>query len=292
MTERFSRLYYPKQIFTTVEIKGKWMKKRIFVIVLVIFVIFLANWLMLKGYVSHAEKKRADVPGNADVYDIENLEKNPNSVLTGKNILFLGSSVTRGDGAKGKSFVELFQTLDGVNAIKEAKSGTTLVDKKSMWAMVAYGNGNSYIKRLKKIKTDTAIDCVLCQLSTNDATKKLPLGEVSSSRDLSSFDTKTITGAIEYIIKYCQDTWHCPVVFYTGSYFENAEYQAMVTRLYQLQDKWDFTIIDLYTDKDFNQIDTETYNLYMYDSIHPTLAGYANWWFPKMESELIQVLEK
>ena len=92
------------------------------------------------------------------------MEKHPESPLNGKTILFLGSSVTYGSAAEGQSFVELFETLDGVNAVKEAKSGTTLVDKASPLAPDLFDGCDSYIKRLKRIDTATQFDCVLCQL--------------------------------------------------------------------------------------------------------------------------------
>jgi len=186
--------------------------------------------------------------------------------------------------------VELFEALDGVNCIKEAKSGTTLVDKTSVSARIVFGNGDSYIKRLKQLDPGAKVDCVVCQLSTNDATTKQPIGEISTSDELSAFDTKTVTGAMEYIIRYCQDTWRCPVVFYTGSYYKSDEYEAMVKRLYELRDKWDIEIIDLYTNEAFNAIEPETYRFYMYDPIHPTKAGYIQWWMPKIESELTNIL--
>ena len=47
-----------------------------------------------------------------------NMKKHSESPLSGKTILFLGSSVTYGSAAEGQSFVELFETLDGVNAVK------------------------------------------------------------------------------------------------------------------------------------------------------------------------------
>ena len=56
------------------------------------------------------------------------------------------------------------------------------------------------------------------QLSTNDATTKKELGQISKGFDQPDFDTKTITGAEEFIIWYAQETWNCPVIFYTGSY--------------------------------------------------------------------------
>ena len=58
--------------------------------------------------------------------------------------------------------------------------------------------------------------------------------------------------AIEYIIQYVRDTWHCPVVFYTNAYYESAEYSAMVDALFSIQEKYDIGVIDLYTDTAFN----------------------------------------
>ncbi len=266
------------------------MKKRILIALAVVVGLVFVLWLGLRGYIAIEEKKRADAPGNAPEYDAKNLEKHPDSPLQGKTILFLGSSVTYGAAAEAQSFVELFETLDGVQPIKEAASGTTLVDKLSITALIAFGDGDSYVKRLKAIDTNAAVDCVVCQLSTNDAAMKYPLGEISSSEELSSFDTQTVTGAMEYVIRYCQDTWHCPVVFYTGSYYDSPEYAAMVQRLLELQEKWDIGVIDLYTDAAFNDIDADTYSFYMYDPIHPTKAGYVQWWMPKMERELIEFL--
>lgn len=264
----------------------KWMKR----IALGLLAVILLAEAALQIYIAIEEKKRADAPGNAERYAVEQLERHPDSVLTGKTVLFLGSSVTYGAAAEEQSFVELFEKLDGVHAIKEAKSGTTLVDKTAFFALIAFGNGESYVKRLKKIDPSTQVDCVVCQLSTNDATLKLPLGEISDSTELAAFDTGTVTGAMEWIIRYCGDTWDCPVVFYTGSCYESPEYAAMVDRLRALQQKWNVGVIDLYTDERFNDIDAETYAFYMYDEIHPTKAGYLEWWFPKMEAELIAIL--
>lgn len=264
----------------------KWIKR----IVPGLLAAILLGEAGLQFYIAKEEKKRSDAPGNAERYDVEQLQTHPDSPLTGKTVLFLGSSVTYGAAAEAQSFVELFEKLDGVHAIKEAKSGTTLVDKTAFFALIAFGNGESYVKRLKKIDPSVQPDCVVCQLSTNDATMKLPLGEISDSTALAAFDTGTVTGAMEWIIRYCADTWDCPVVFYTGSRYESPEYAAMVERLLALQQKWDIGVIDLYTDEDFNRIDEKSYQFYMYDEIHPTKAGYLEWWFPKMEAELIAIL--
>ena len=260
------------------------MKKKLLRAAAILIAVLLVLFLALRAYIAVEEKKRADAPGNAEEYNAKNLERHADSILTGKRILFLGSSVTFGAAAERQSFVELFEALDGVDAVKEAKSGTTLADRTSALALIAFGNGDSYVKRLQAVNKEPPPDCVVVQLSTNDATMKLPLGEVGDE------NPKTVTGAMEWIIRYCRDTWDCPVVFYTGSYYDSAEYAAMVDRLYELQAKWGVGVIDLYTDEAFNAIDEETYDFYMYDGIHPTKAGYLEWWFPKMEADLIGIL--
>ena len=98
-------------------------------------------------------------------------------------------------------------------------------------------------------------------------------------------------GAIEYIITYAQSTWNCPVVFYTGSYYDSPEYAAMVDAVNGLSEKYDnFYVIDLFTPQEFNNITDEQRKLYMKDNIHPTRAGYMLWWGPEMERQLLGFL--
>ena len=165
--------------------------------------------------------------------------------------------------------------------IKEAVSGTTLVDE----------GINSYISRMKKIDKDAEVDLFVCQLSTNDATQEKTLGEITDNTDLGSFDTHTIAGAMEYIICYAQETWNCPVVFYTNPKYDSDAYADMVALLPELEQKWGISVIDLWNDEAFNQISDEERNLYMADKIHPTQAGYLKWWTPRMEEDLYKIFE-
>ena len=220
--------------------------------------------------------------GNGSKYSVSKVEVLPDSPLKGKTILFLGSSVTQGMGSLGTSFVDYLAKADQVDSIKEAVSGTTLVD-----------NGkNSYVQRMLKQDPSLKLDAFVCQLSTNDATKKLELGAIGESKDLTDFDTKTIVGAMEYIIAYASETWDCPVIFYTGTYYEDENYQAMVEALLQLKDKWGIGVIDLWNDKELNDITADQRKLYMKDGIHPTKAGYLEWWTPVIREYLINYLTK
>lgn len=224
--------------------------------------------------------KTAKLPGNGTRYALDTVSAVPNSPLEGKTIVFLGSSVTYGASSKGVSFADYIGARNGCAVVKEAVSGTTLVDE----------GGGSYISRLKKLDVPRA-DLFVCQLSTNDATQRKPLGEVTDTTNTDDFDTATIAGAIEYIIAYAQDAWGCPVVFYTNPRYDSSAYGEMVALLHQIADKWDIAIIDLWNDADFNDINAEQRALYMADGIHPTQAGYLEWWTPAMEPILYQAVE-
>lgn len=221
------------------------------------------------------EKRLSRLAGNGEEYAAEHVLPLDGSPLKGKRIAFLGSSVTYGASSLGTSFVEYLAARNGFTYHKEAVSGTTLVD-----------NGeNSYPARMKRMDCAEEFDLFVVQLSTNDATKREPLGEIAG-RNAGNYDTSTVCGAIEYIITYVREAWGCPVVFYTNAYYESENYAAMVAALGQIEAEYGIGVIDLYTDEAFNAITDEQRSLYMADGIHPTKAGYLLWWTPEMEEYL------
>lgn len=196
-----------------------------------------------------------------------------------KNIIFLGSSVTYGD--DGWSMCEYIRETTSYNVIKWAVSGTTLLDK----------DENSYVSRLDKmIDTQNSCDCFICQLSTNDASMDLKLGEISSAKNIDKFDTKTVFGAIEYIVFTAMQKWNCPILFYTNVYMENEKYQKMVDGLILLKEKWKFDIIDLWNDESMRNISKSDYEKYMKDCIHPNRLGYSEWWGEKFVYKIKSVV--
>ncbi len=219
--------------------------------------------------------------GNYGEHSLKDTASVPDSPINGKTIIFLGSSVTFGYGSLGVSFADFLEKTDGITAVKEAVSGTTLVDIKS----------NSYVSRMKKIDKNISADAFVCQLSTNDATKEMPLGEISDSFGMNDFDTQTVAGAIEYIIAYAKETWNCPVVFYTQVKYDSDHYAKMVDLLFVIQKKWNITVIDLWNNDELNSITDEERNIYLVDHIHPTKAGYKEWWLPEFQKCLYEILK-
>ena len=225
-------------------------------------------------------------PAGAEVavgYDYtvpEKQEIDPEDPLSGKTILWIGSSVTYGAHAGGHySMVDAVQALHpALVCEKYAISATTLVNT----------GEDSYVGRLKRIPRSKTPDLIVVQLSTNDATTNKPFGEISDSTDIADFDDSTIAGAIETIIAYARDTFNCPVAFYSGSYCVKENYPEMVDLLLKIQEKWDIGVIDLFNNPDMTAIyDTEQYWTYMFDDVHPTRAGYVEWWTPVIDAALV-----
>lgn len=216
------------------------------------------------------------ITGNAKIYSVKNTVVYPNSPLCGDTYFFLGSSITYGSASFGESMADFLAKKHQCHVIKEAVSGTTLLDS----------NDASYVKRIANFDKGAKIDGFITQLSTNDIYYNRP-GEISSSFTISDFDTTTTIGAIEYIIAYAKTYWKCPIFFYTNSFFNNSLYSQLVNTLGQIAQKWGIRIIDLYTDSKFNQIETDQRRLYLADDVHPKRAGYKEWWLVKFEDALI-----
>ena len=223
------------------------------------------------------------IAGNAPEYSVEQTPVLDDSPIKGQTFFWLGSSVTYGSGSDGESVPDFFGKKYEVITIKEAVPGTTLSDSKP----------NSYVDRLNKYlagkeKADH-VDLFICQLSTNDTSlvdqRGILLPDFITASD--AFDTKTTCGAIEYIIAVAKETWDCPIYFYTNPPTGNGNYRDLVEMLFRVAEKWDITVIDLYTDEDFNAITDEQRTLYLSDPIHPTKAGYREWWLPKFEEALL-----
>ncbi len=210
--------------------------------------------------------------GNSSKYDPEQLETNLNSPLKGKNICFLGSSVTRGYGSMDISFVELLAKECSISYTKEAVNGTTLVNDKK----------DSYVSRLYSIEKNNHFDAFVVQLSTNDASKNKELG------DYKSCDDHTIAGAINTIINYVHDNFNSQILFYTNPDYQNERYEKMIELLLQISKEKNVYVLDLYHDEKFNAEIKRKKSLYMSDDIHPTKAGY-HLISKKMKDVLIQM---
>lgn len=238
----------------------------------------------------------ASVDGNAKLYAIENISMLDVRPLEGKTIYWLGSSVTYGSGSGGITMADYIAKRQGACCVKEAMSGTTLLGD-----LEDPTNQDSYVKRLvttEAFDPGAEVSAFVCQISTNDAgtaERATRIGSITADdkRTLSDFDTATTLGAVEYIICYVQQTWNCPVVFYSGTWYGGETgfyYGRLVDEVKKLETKWGITVLDFYHDAEMTAIAAQEYANYMKDSIHPKQLGYLEWWTPKFEEHLQRVL--
>lgn len=97
---------------------------------------------------------------------------------------------------------------------------------------------------------------------------------------------------MEFLIAYVKETYHCPVLFYTGTWFKSERYEQMVRALKKLQRKWKTDVLDFWDDPQMRCVSAKEYSLYMSDPIHPTRAGYAIWWLPRFEKAIEESLKE
>ena len=263
-------------------------KKTLKIVVAVVLVLTLAQLLVLGilggigpfGFIR--ENKIKNHPGNKSEYDFSQLTAMENSPLAGGKIAVLGSSVAQGAASEGYAVGEYLAARFDCALTKEAVGGTTLVD-----------NGkSSYVQRMYNLDKSEPFDLFVCQLSTNDATLRLPRGGIAPGRDPAEFDASTTLGALETILEYALRTWHCPAAVFTGSRYDSGEYAALVACLPALRRKWGIGVLDLWNGEGFNDIPDASRRLYMRDPIHPTKAGYRDWWGPELERQLLAFLKR
>lgn len=222
-----------------------------------------------------------EAPGNAPEYSFETIEQRKDSPIAGGRLAVLGSSVAFGAGSFQWAVGEYLSRRLGCELVKSAVSGTTLADQGQL----------SYVTRLHSdFDPRDHFDAFVCQLSTNDATKGVTLGEVGDGYALADFDVTTTAGAMEHIVCHVRQVWKCPVLFFTGSRFESAAYQQMYDLLCQVRDKWGAGVLDLWNNESINDVPERLKSLYILDGIHPTKAGYRDWWGPELERQLLAYL--
>lgn len=254
-----------------------------------------------------------NVENNDASFNPENIEARAQKTLEGKTIYWLGSSVVAGAESDGYSMAEYIAARNNATCIKDAVGGTTLR---------AMSDQQDYVNRLLNstvFDKNAKVDAFVIQISTNDVMAKDKWGTVTdaSITDRDQLDLNTSLGGVEYIISYIEETWDCPIYFFSGSYFgtepinghvrdafwNNGDgYGELVALTQQTIEKWnamdgyEVAMIDLYNDAEFNNISTEEYQYYtntikrgeeLYDDpIHPNKAGYLFWWTPYFEEFL------
>ena len=222
------------------------------------------------------------LPGNGPAFAPH--PRRPDSGLSGLTAYVLGSSVAFGSAARGVSFADDLAATYGVRVTKQTVPGTTLSTARK----------NCYVERLELLP-QSAPDVLIVQVSTNDAAH--PRAVIGSPSDVGS---ATAAGALVTIVRRARARWGAdlPVVLFTGSRFSprhraRRRYEDLVAIATVVATREGATVLDLYTGllrlpgrqpvtlaSFTNDLSADRRALLMSDDIHPTRAGYRDWWTP------------
>lgn len=190
------------------------------------------------------------------------------SLLGGKTIYFLGSSVTRGHGGDtdGYSFAEGLEKSALCRCVKNAVSGTTLV--------CLFEGDDSYVSRLKRFDFSREPYALVVQLSTNDFARGIAfekitraLGEIAATVRVLSPKTKLVL-------------YTCPLQDRVAFYSEYERY--LQTQLKSLAlPNGPFSVLDL-----FSHYRHDGGDYLQADGLHPTRAGYDEFFVPALRETL------
>lgn len=215
--------------------------------------------------------------GNRSQYNPSQTEKT-DSALIDQSIVFVGSNLVTGSKASGDSFVEYLRQSHGINAVVYGKDGASLVER----------GANSIPAMIRTIPTENANPrMILCEVPYIDGTGYSRIGQITDGYFNDQYDTKSVIGAMEFIISYSQDTWGCPVVFYTCQPNDNTHYAKIVDAVLKVADKWNIEVIDFYHDEGM-VLDDRQQALYMATDSCPTKAGYKELYTPRFEEFLLK----
>lgn len=122
------------------------------------------------------------------------------TLLSGSHIAVVGSTLTVGNGKT--SYTDYLEKKNGMTVDVFAKKDATLT-----------GDGEqSYKAQLDAMDKDATWDMILVEIPPTETDKKAEVGELSESEDRDTYDLETLTGAYQYIVSYCWETWKAPVV--------------------------------------------------------------------------------
>ena len=202
-------------------------------------------------------------------------DQNP---LAEKSILFVGDSICYAHVERSTEYADKagwagrIGTANGMDWMNNSVSGASVSNCRGTKTVLA---------QIEKSAT-RQYDLVILHGGVNDAWDKAPVGEMTSGFDPAKFDVSTFAGGLEmtiwkavtsfpaaqlgYIVNFRLPKAKVESLHDMSAYFELAK---------KICDKWSVPYLDLYNDEEINKkLEVSTSTTYLYDSIHPSTAGY------------------
>ena len=127
-------------------------------------------------------------------------------------------------------------------------------------------------------------DFVILEGGINDVLYNTPIGNISQSKDINSFDTNTFCGGLESYLYYVTTKWNNSkigyiITYYTPNYTERGlkwsynDYKKYYDKTIEILNKWNIKYISFATDEFNNKLDVEK-KTYLSDYLHLNNEGY------------------
>ena len=151
---------------------------------------------------------------------------------------------------------------------------------------------NTIINQLKKAK-GKKLDFVILHGGVNDAWDAVPVGK-AGDKSLSKF-----AGGLEEVLSYAEENFPDAAIGYVlnfkytkackGKLLNRMAEYVKVTK--ELCDSHSIKYLDLYSDDELTETLNSESHIYLYDTVHPTSAGY-DLIYPKIEEFMIGLMQK
>ncbi len=209
------------------------------------------------------------------------------SAFTDKRALFLGASICaagRESSLAERGYCGRIAVATGISVTNRAMSGASFSTIKGE---------NRILYQYQKVSDKNAYDYIILHSGVNDAWgtggMSAPVGEVSDSYLIRSFDTTTYAGALEEMFATIQENSPSAKVGYILSHQsphhdaesirDTSAYHAVAK---EICEKWGVPYLNMYEDAAFNRaLENDTTN-HLYDKLHPGTTGYDILYLPIM----------
>lgn len=200
-------------------------------------------------------------------------------VLKGRAGLFAGDSINHGLSSRDEMANTFKDGKGGWAARVERDTGLVATNVgESGYHFTDVASNYGPINDLLKFNMTKDFDYVILQGGVNDAPKKVPLGEISDSFDLKSFNTSTFAGGFERTlynaVKYHGDTAAIAFIVTFKIPKNGTSVEAYYDIAKKICDKWGVSYLDLYNNEKLNaDLKYDTFE-HTNDGVHPDASGY------------------
>lgn len=223
------------------------------------------RYVEFQAWFTEAKSGRAVYIDNMQLTDTVTVD----SVLTGKNVLFMGDSIS--ESGCFKAWAGELAEHYGVNRYNVSASG----------AVIVAGQGHRLLDQLSKAPADVDIDYIILNGGVNDVwLGDTPMGAVTAA-GVTEFDTATTAGAMEELFATLKTRYPNAKIGFiinyncSGGGFDSDKFRDEFAPMARaVCEKWEIPYLDLVNNAAFNAEFSSEIGSHTYDGVHANQEGY------------------